>query len=110
MRKSERRLGIMACGRGLSCYTVLKEHIMAWVAICLPFMAVGVVIATVPIIFATHHQHKYGHHGSYPDRQTAQGTATASTGDLTLCPQCSALVADRVLHHNSVHAADVPIA
>ena len=49
---------------------------MAWIAIWIPLMAVGVAVATVPLVFATHHQYKYGHHGSYPDRPTAQGTAS----------------------------------
>jgi hypothetical protein len=31
---------------------------MAWVAIWIPLMAVGVAIAIIPLVFATHHQHK----------------------------------------------------
>ena len=83
---------------------------MAWVAIWIPLMAVGVAIAIIPLVVATHHQHKYGHHGSYPDRQTAQSTAPTSTADLTVCPNCTALVADGALHHNSVHATGAAIA
>lgn len=83
---------------------------MAWVAIWIPLMAVGVVIATIPLVFATHHQYKYGHHGSYPDRQTAQSTAATSIAELTVCPNCAALVADQTLHHGSVHATATAIA
>ena len=36
-----------ACGRGLWCRTVPKEQPMAWIAICIPLMAVGVAVATV---------------------------------------------------------------
>jgi hypothetical protein len=83
---------------------------MAWIAIWIPLMAVGVAIAIIPLVFATHHQYKYGHHGSYPDGQTAQSTAPTSTADLTVCPNCTALVADGARHHNSVHATGAAIA
>jgi hypothetical protein len=77
---------------------------MAWLAICIPLMLIGVLIAVVPLCFATHHQYKYGHHGSYPDRQTTQTTAPTSTSDLTVCSRCTALVADEAMHESSVHA------
>jgi hypothetical protein len=78
---------------------------MAWLAICIPLMLVGVLIAIIPLCFATHHQHKYGHHGSYPDRQTARRSAATSTAGVSTCPTCTALVADQAIHESSVHAA-----
>ncbi len=82
---------------------------MAWFAICLPLMAIGVAIATVPLAYATHHQHRYGHHGSDPHCRGATGTAAMSTGqsgsDWTVCPNCSAVVVDQALHDGFVHAA-----
>ena len=69
---------------------------MTWFAICLPLMAVGVAIATVPLAFATHHQHRYGPHGSSPRLQEEQATPPSSrarTGanwtDVLTAPQWS---------------------
>ena len=78
---------------------------MAWLAICIPLMLIGVLIAVIPLCFATHHQHKYGHHGSYPDQRTMQSTAPTPTSHLTVCPRCTALVADGAIHESSLHAA-----
>ncbi len=81
---------------------------MAWFAICLPLMVVGVAIATVPLAYATHHQHRYGHHGSDPHRRDAPGSvpsSAASVGsNLTACPNCAALVVDKAIHDSAVHA------
>ena len=79
---------------------------MAWLAICIPLMLIGVLIAVVPLCFATHHQHKYGHHGSYPDSpQTERASALPPTAGVSTCPTCTALVADQAIHESSVHAA-----
>ncbi len=81
---------------------------MAWLAICLPLMAVGVAIATVPLVFATHHQHRYGHHGSDPHRRSAPGSVPTSTATIdsnwTVCPNCTAVVADQAIHESAAHA------
>jgi len=78
---------------------------MAWLAFCIPLMLIAVLIAVIPLCFATHHQHKYGHHGSYPDPQVARGSAVTSTAEVSTCPTCTALVADQAIHERSVHAA-----
>jgi hypothetical protein len=84
---------------------------MAWLAICLPLMAIGVAIAIIPLVFATHHQHKYGHHGSHPGRDDATTSAVAWTpveevaSRGSVCPSCTALVVDQTRHDSVVHAA-----
>ena len=82
---------------------------MTWIAYCLPLMAVGIAIATVPLLFATHHQHTYGHHGSDPHRRRAPGsvpTATAAQdSNWTVCPRCNAVVVDQAIHDSTVHAS-----
>ncbi len=83
---------------------------MAWLAICLPLMAVGIAIATLPLAYATHHQHTYGHHGSDPLRRGSPRTAATSPeqmGSHTVCPNCTALVADQTMHDSSVHATAI---
>ncbi len=81
---------------------------MAWFAICLPLMAVRVAIATVPLVFATHHQQRYGHHGSGPHRQGEPGSVPTrpATGDShwTVRPGCTAVVTDAAIHRSVVHA------
>jgi hypothetical protein len=81
---------------------------MAWLAICLPVMAVGVAIATVPLAIATRHQHKYGHHGSNPHHRGVAASAPApmptSDPGWTVCPNCTAVVADQAIHDSTVHA------
>ena len=63
---------------------------MAWLAICLPLMVVGIAIATVPVLYATHHQHRYDHHEPDPHRRGALGSVPTSTAtvdsDWTVCP------------------------
>jgi hypothetical protein len=81
---------------------------VTWIAICLPLMAVGVGIATVPLLFATHHQHTYGPHGSDPLRRDAPGSvptsAAAQESNWTVCPRCSAVVVNQAIHDGTVHA------
>ena len=81
---------------------------MAWLAICLPVMAIGVLIATVPLIYAMHHQHRYGAHGIDPNRRGALGSEAATTATIgsnwTVCPNCTAVVADLAIHDGVVHA------
>jgi len=81
---------------------------MAWLAICVPLMVVGVAVATVPLAYATHHQHTYGHHGSDPHRRAASRTAATAPTEIVsprVCPDCAALVTDQSMHDNSVHSA-----
>ena len=87
---------------------------MFWLAISVPLMVVAVGVATVPLAIATHHQQKYGHHGSRPRPAVAsEAPRTPATGwssSLTVCPSCSALVEDHAQHERSVHATAVAIA
>jgi hypothetical protein len=83
---------------------------MAWLAICLPLMALAVAVATVPLAYATHHQHKYGPQGSDPHSREAQRAAAASNGRVgshAVCPNCAALVVDQTMHDQSVHATAI---
>lgn len=83
---------------------------MSWLAICIPLMVLAVAVATVPLAYATHHQHTYGHHGSDPYRRDAPRSAATSPGPIgasTVCPKCTALVVDQAMHDSSVHALTV---
>lgn len=88
-------------------YQYKQEETMAWLAICLPLMALGVAVATVPLAYATHHQHTYGPHGSDPRRRETPRPAATSPGEMAshiVCPNCAALVVDQTMHDSSVHA------
>jgi hypothetical protein len=80
---------------------------MTWLFVCIPLMVVAVLVATVPLVVATRHQHKYGHHGSRPGAQGATGgpsrPTTAVPSRSAVCPTCSALVIDQAAHDESVH-------
>jgi hypothetical protein len=73
---------------------------MVWLALCLPLMIVGIAIATVPLIHAFHHQHRYGLEmkpRSEPPRNTQRSVGT------TVCPDCAAVVVDQKTHTEAVH-------
>lgn len=83
---------------------------MAWLAICLPLMVVGVTIATAPLVYACHHQHRHGTHGSDPySREATRAAATSAEkiGSHNVCPNCAALVVDQATHDSSMHAIAV---
>ena len=83
---------------------------MSWLAICIPFMVVGVAVATLPLAYATHHQHRYGPNSSDPQRRKAPRTAAMSRGAIgssTVCPECAAVVVDAKMHEESVHTVTV---
>jgi hypothetical protein len=83
---------------------------MSWLAICIPFMLVGVAVATLPLAYATHHQHRYGPNNSDPQRRKAPRQAALPPGTIgssSVCPRCAALVVDRKMHDTSVHAVSV---
>jgi hypothetical protein len=97
---------------------------MSWIAVCIPLMVIGVLVATVPLGIGMRHQHKYGTHGSRPqvDVSRPQETPTirpASTSvtppspasvfsaSWTVCPDCAAVVLDQTVHDIAVHGADV---
>ena len=78
---------------------------MTWLAICLPLMVIGLAIATVPIVYAMHHQHRYGLDVKpRPETGTTSGPPTTTGGsELVVCPDCSALIMDRGIHARAVH-------
>jgi hypothetical protein len=83
---------------------------MNWLAVCLPLMVVGVAIATVPLIYACRHQHKYGTQGSDPHRREVSRVAAAPQEHIDspiVCPNCAALVADQAMHDGSLHAVAI---
>jgi hypothetical protein len=83
---------------------------MSWIAVVVPLMVVGVAVATVPLAYACHHQHKYGAHGSDPHRREASRAAATPLGQVgssAVCPNCAALVVDQAMHDSSVHAIAV---
>ena len=80
---------------------------MTWLVVCIPLMALALIVALAPLAVATRHQHKYGHHGSRPD---ALGATTARSsrdavpdGAPTACPACRAPVVDQAWHDEAVH-------
>ena len=84
---------------------------MVWLAICLPVMIIGVAIATVPLIYGTYHQHKHDlHEGPRPwaGPVTRLNPTVHDSPSWTVCGECSAVVADQVIHNSSVHLAATP--
>ena len=80
---------------------------MTWLLVCIPLMALAVIVALAPLALATRHQHKYGHHGTRADALGAT-VARASRGAVapsapTVCPTCRALVVDQASHDVAVH-------
>jgi hypothetical protein len=70
-------------------------------------MILAVAIATVPLIWAMHHEHRHGADESpridVADVVSATPTA-ALPGDWSVCPECSAVVFDQGLHEETFHA------
>jgi hypothetical protein len=78
---------------------------MAWLSICLPLMIIGIAIATIPLIYAIHHQHRYGLE-SKPRPNTQHNIAVRegqNGAGLLICPECSAFIMDREIHSGAVH-------
>ena len=67
---------------------------MDWLVVCLPLMLVGIAIASVPLLLATHRQHK---HELMRDLVPCVGTvppvqlAVQDTASWTVCSECSAV-------------------
>jgi len=80
---------------------------VALLAICVPVMIVAVAIATVPIIWAIHHHHRYGS-GEKP-RPQESGGQTARLPRVAVpwstCPECASVVADLGIHSVAIHRA-----
>jgi len=79
---------------------------MYWLVICLPLMIIGVAIATVPLLLATHHQHKHDRTEEYrplAGRVALPNRIADNSSSWTVCSDCSAVVADVVTHKSSVH-------
>ena len=66
-------------------------------AVLIPLMILGIAIATVPIIYAMHHQHRY-------DMDVKPRWEPPKTAEPTVCPHCSAMVLDQDVHVGAVHA------
>ena len=81
---------------------------MVWLAICLPVMIIGVAIATVPVLHGTFHHREDGPREG-PRPRTGPVTRLSPTvhdsSRWTVCPYCSAVIADQVIHNSSVHVA-----
>ncbi len=78
---------------------------MAWLAICLPLMIIGIAIATVPIIYAMHHQHRYGMDVKpRPDtQQRVIAPGIQNSAGWTVCSDCSTIVVDPEDHARALH-------
>ena len=66
-------------------------------AVLIPLMIFGIAIATVPIIYAMHHQHRY-------DMDVKPRWEPPKAVEPTVCPECSAMVLDQEVHFGAVHA------
>jgi hypothetical protein len=81
---------------------------MAWLAICLPVMIIGVAIATVPVIHGTYRHREDGLREG-PRPRTGPVTRLSPTvydsSRWAVCPHCSAVIADQVIHNSSAHVA-----
>jgi hypothetical protein len=77
---------------------------MIWIALCVPLMILGIAVATVPIIVAMVHEHRYGNAGR-PRFKRPEVRAPLSTlvDDVTVCTVCSSVVADLASHERAVH-------
>jgi hypothetical protein len=81
---------------------------MAWLAICLPVMIIGVAVATVPVIHGTFHHREDGLREEPRPRAGPVARLSPTVYDSskwTVCPYCSAVIADLVIHNSSVHVA-----
>jgi rubredoxin len=73
-------------------------------------MVLAVAIATIPLIYACRHQHRYGTHGSDPHRREVSRVAATPREHIDshiVCPNCAALVADQAVHDGSLHAVAI---
>jgi tryptophan-rich sensory protein len=65
-------------------------------AVLIPLMIIGIAIASVPIIYAMHHQHRY-------DMDVKPRWEPPKAAAPTVCPQCSAMILDEEVHIRAVH-------
>ena len=79
---------------------------MIWIALCLPLMVLGLAIATIPIIWAIIHEHRYGSAEKSrlkPLEAVEQPWLATLDADMTVCTVCSSVVADLNSHKRAVH-------
>jgi len=79
---------------------------MIWIALCLPLMVLGLAIATMPIIWAMIHEHRYGSAEKprlKPLEVVEQPSVRTLNAEMTVCTVCSSVVADLNSHKRAVH-------
>ena len=84
---------------------------MVWLAICLPVMIIGVAIATVPLIYGTYHHRENGLREEprpWAGPVTRLSPTVHDSSKWMVCGECSAVVADQVIHNRSVHVTATP--
>ena len=84
---------------------------MDWLILCIPLMIVGIAVATVPLVVMTRHQHKHDlHEGPRPlaGPVTRLNPTVHDSSSWTVCGECSAVVANQVIHNRSVHVTATP--
>ena len=64
------------------------------------FALVAILVVVVPITIAIVHSQRHGH---VADRTIRTPDGLASSYGLTICPTCTAVVADQAVHDASVH-------
>ena len=79
---------------------------MIWIALCLPLMVLGVAIATIPIVWAMIHEHRYGSAEKPRLKRlevVKQPSLTTFDADMAVCTVCSSIVTDLSVHTLAVH-------
>ena len=64
------------------------------------FALVAILVVAVPVTVAIVHSQRHGH---VADRTIRTPEGLASSYGMTICPMCTAAVADQAVHNASVH-------
>ena len=78
---------------------------MTWIAICIPLMIIAIAVATVPLVWAMVHQHRYGSSDG-PRRSGTEASirpTSMAPAASNVCTVCSAVVADVLGHRRAIH-------
>ncbi len=63
----------------------------------------GIVAATGPVFYMTHHSIRHGHLASAPDDARPAARTEPVPGGWSVCPECKALIVDRSRHAEVAH-------
>ena len=84
----------------------LVDTTMIWIALCLPLMILGVVIAILPLVWAMAHERRWGSN-EVPRVEMAEPVTAVpvenANAELAVCAVCSSVVHDVDAHFRAVH-------